>query len=426
MLLKAPEICKSNSRKLSFWEALFAEMHEKLDGHNTIVGYVSFELKSDKELEDVEFKNVIEKLYQRHPILRATIMGAQEDYLVSLNGDFKKIPITVVKEPEKNWQNYFDRELNTPLNLVEYLWRVVLFKSQNSKRYYIFFTCCHAVVDGGSVMVMLKDTMHGICESLGTLPIKSDSLPFYEAIDVIPSGAKLTCRDKWPFINIANQKLYRTGALIKEIPIDCLVQIKPKLKEKSLTINEYVAGLYLATIQEEKTDLINNVTLFTPISLRMVTEPKISFDDVMCSAITVDTLHDISQLFSPEKHAVGYKEQLRNIFKHLFDGEIVNLSVTNIAEYIQEVSSPRNEFVMGFGLSNIGRFDFGVDPEKIEVNSFGFGGSRRGADYPILLCVLSDSKCMRFIFNYTVPIVQQEWIKQFAQKLCLKFVNGIL
>lgn len=250
MVLKAPEICKLNSRKLSFWETLFAEMHEKLDGHNTIVGYVSFELKSDKELRDVEFKNVIEKLYQRHPILRATIIGTQKDYLVSLNGDFKKILIIVVNEVEKNWKNYFDRELNTPLNLGEYLWRVVLFKSQNSKRYYIFFTCCHAVVDGGSVMVMLKDTMHGICESSGTLPIKSDSLPFYEAIDVMPSGTKLTRRDKWPFINIANQKLYRTGTLIKEISIDCLVQIKPKLKEKNLTINEYVAGLYLATIQD--------------------------------------------------------------------------------------------------------------------------------------------------------------------------------
>lgn len=187
-----------------------------------------------------------------------------------------------------------------------------------------------------------------------------------------------------------------------------------------------MALFLLAPTQEEKTDLINNVTLFTPISLRMITEPKISSDDVMCSAVTVDTLHDVSQSFSPEKHAVGYKEQLKNIFKHLFDGEIVNLPVTNIAEYIQEVSSPRNEFVMGFGLSNIGRFDFGVDPEKIEVNSFGFGGSRRGADCPIMLCVLSDRKCMRFIFNYTVPIIQREWMEKFAQSFCLKIINGIL
>ena len=407
MTLKAPEICKSSQRSLGFWESLFVEMHEKLNGHNTIVAYASFTLKPEKDLANVDFVNAIKNLYQKHPILRGTIICENANYILTLNADFKNIPITIIEnEPEKNWKNYLDKELNISLDLGKYLWRGILFKAIDTARYYLFLTCSHAVIDGGSAVTMLQDAIYKISQPSDES--KTDSLPFYESVKVSPSDINLIPDmqiNRWPF-SITEYDLYHTHALIKEISTDCLAIIKPKLKKQNLSINDYIGGVYLATIQEEKPDLVKNITLFTPISLRMFMRPRISFDHVMCSAVTVDTYHDLSQNLLQEKHAVDYNRQLKNIIKHVGDGEIVNLSVTKIAEYMKDAISHRDEFIMGFGLSNLGRFDFGLDPLKGEPHSFGFCGSRRGADCPILLCVMSDAKYIRFIFNYTEPVIQ--------------------
>lgn len=421
-----------NSRKLGMLESFYAHIHEKLTGHNT----TSVIVKLSGEINSQLYNSALKALFERHPMLRATILGDDNGYSITYNAIFESIPIQSEEYlNEYNWNDAYLPELNTPLELNKFCWRSKFLFSRSSNISYVLLTFCHAIADGLSIAVIVREFLsfankilrHEILD-ISTLPalLPIESILLQRGFLKNVENNKHVLWDKnpiWPYqVKDKNTKLWRTNNVIRNIDKETVKNLIAKSREMKLTINELLTGLYINTIQHHAPQDIRKVSLFTPVNLRGVSSPEIPLFNIFSAVTPVITHHDISfKNFTFKEHAYEYQKNFHERFNDLANNFLIS-SYDDIDSYVKYSLSNRDGFFMGFGITNLGRFDFGTTPaDPLQMDSFIFSGSRRGGDCVMLLCIITNQTGMTLIFNYTEPLLKNEWVENFSGS----FINNV-
>lgn len=411
------------SRQLFLWEKMFHRMNKELNGHNNLVTVLKINGCLDKEL----LVTVVKALFDKHPHLRARIIDDNNSSSLDFNANFMDIPISHIEKDEMLWDNIYNNAFNGMLEFDKYNWRVVHFKPINKEYSYIISTYSHALIDGISAYSIAKDFIHFAnqiqqkeLQAVSALPatfINTDNI----ADQNIPSLHNASSAEfKWPYQTLkqGENTQTRTSNIWMTVSTDILSNIKPRLKEKKLSINDFLNGVLIRVISTNKPNSLDNIILHTPINLRTFVEPNISNENVLCATRLINTYHNINNSLDAIANAEDYQRQLIHKIKHSDQSqsdEINNEEILN--NYISKCKSERDSFFMGFCISNLGIIDFNTSADMpYTVESFNFSSSRQASDCVMFINANTYNKKIHFNFNFTEPMLNRVWVQAFADK----------
>jgi hypothetical protein len=112
-------------------------------------------------------RNALDKLQQRHPLLRVKILKQKKKHNFD-SGSVSKIPLEIVERGnEKQWESEVESSLNTrldtesgPLIRVTYL-----LNSVPNTESELILTCHHSIVDAASMLTLYKELL-GLCSKM--------------------------------------------------------------------------------------------------------------------------------------------------------------------------------------------------------------------------------------------------------------------
>lgn len=414
-------------RKLGVLETLYAITHDELEGHNTIC--VVSKIKGI--LDGTLYHECLKFLFDRHPMLRATINLKKDGYYFSFNADFSDIPITIFEQDnDENWKDIYENELNIPLNTRKHCWRSILLISKKTNSASLYLTCCHAAADGLSLAVLVKEFLAYINNfqvenlmnfesssmpaSIETLISQNEAFTVQKNTDIIQWNEN----PHWPYaVEDVGINCRVTKNVFREINEVALKKLISKARQSNLTLNDLLCAFYLKTIKIFSENKVSDILMFVPANLRSIVKSESATFQVFSAAVPLLTYYDLHVESSLDDCAENCKTQLRAKMENLKDNFCFH-SQSDVDNFVKYCKTNRDSFFLGFGISNLGRFNFGVnETDTFQLESFLFSSSRRGADCALILGVVSVGEKMFLIFNFVEPLLNSKWVDKFADTL---------
>ena len=434
------------SRELGYCETFNAMLHDEIRGHGTIV-VVSRILG---RLNSNILKKALQHLFNRHPMLRATLYRNNEEYTFKLDADFDNIPICVSRAPAETWKIKYEEEFFKSFITEKSLWRVTLFyPSNNNDHCYLILAFSHAIGDGISAANLLKELLQYANQMITNRFERPKELPFILPIEHL---LDLRCFDtesvsymerkdnvfstpmekttRWPFlVNDKGIMKRRTGNVFRQIPSEQMNQLSRHCTSHNITINDAINAALLLAAQTKSADNDLTTSLSTPINLKKYCEPEIPAEYFGCNVTTVTTQHTIrSKQTSFVEVAKNYQKELRKAIKR--GGNYPkDFTPNDIMPYIDKCKEKRDAFLMDFCVSNLGRMNFDIaKDDPLQLDFLYCCVSRRAADFVILLSVVTVNKKMFLDFSFTKPLLSDNWVEGFATTFMEKlqqFISGL-
>lgn len=414
-------------RKLGFWENACKFGHDFFAGTSNVVARVNF--TGDVDLTLVQ--QSLQRLYLRHPLLRAVITEKNHEAYFELKNDFSIIPVTILeKNHEYIWQAVVEQETIKKFPSTEYLWRAVLLYSPTTPHHELIVTFHHAIIDGLSSVNFMAEFFefytqaktNDVNKTLSLLPHvesllrqKNDWHSFAENKNKIQENSKTI----WSFQQYAPIAQRSMRNIYRVLIPENLVQLKNICKRKKVTLNSLLNAAMLLAIQKQEAKTIS-CSLHTPVNLRSHTNPEISAEHLGCYISMVKTLHQqIHENMNLWQLAAAYQNQLQtNIPLIGFcpdNFSIADLDIAQITDlFDMPGSTKRNYFSQGFGITNIGVIDLATHYGAIKIDEFMFSTNHIMGDYIVFLHVLTFDDALYFCFSYAEPLVATSWAQSFV------------
>lgn len=413
------------SRKLGFWESVLCILHDELYGTGIIFNAMHIKGRIDLAL----LKKALQTLFNKHPLLRATIEKRSDGYYFKLNAEFKKIPIqTIERKNGQTVETLIETELRNEFPTDSYLWRAFLIQSSDLNDSYneIVFTFHHAIADGLSCVYFIHDLLTDYHQAYENKIIPSDALPLldpveklidkklFEKTEEIKSSIPLTSYYYQKYAPLGQRT---TKNIYRILASNYLQSLIKTCRARKLKINSaFNAAMLLAAYEMEKKAL--NLSLLTPVNLRNRCQPKVGLENFGCYISTVTTefenIHNKNQFW---ELALDYETKLMSRIETLSD-----LPTELDMKHKEELSTllsiddadTRNHFTSGFVVTNKGYLDFPSQYGPLELLAYYTSSSRQAGDIVINLSITSMLDKSFLCFTYAYPLIETEWAEQFA------------
>lgn len=405
------------SRALGFWETFKAITHDACYGFETIGVTVQFVGEMDISL----FTKALEFIYNRHPLLQATIYEKNYVYSYAFNGSFSDIPITFTQGVSEDiLQRSFYEATNCSLDPTKYLWKVDVFYENEIVIFTI--TVHHAPCDGRSLTILLDDILYAYSCYLNQEKPNRPNLP------LLPPTEHLTNTDITLESYLKQRediiKLTTTlslGPQQQMVPFD---QRTTHVIHKELSKKQTESLLHFCAENNIKSNaLLNGLMLIVaqhlndkPLSLAMLTpvSPKsIDEEQVGCHVSLVTTLYENILAYSPVEMAQDYQAKLKEaILKQAnLPKEFSTMDVCNAFGLNLDLDFYTYQLVV----SNVGEMRVQKEYKGIVVDKILVGvNNRAGAVACVLATYVWDNK-MQFAFVFTKPLISEKYMKDFTQ-----------
>lgn len=408
-------------RQLGYWETFNALVHDELHGHGNIVAQASI----DGVITEQALHEALENIYAQQAILQCLLIQENESYWLCEKTAFNNIPI--VYTDKGSTQEIFTRELKTPLETRQYLWRVNCVIDQQQDTTNLIITLSHAIGDGLSVIKLLIAIIDSLNAKQTKQTYQLDYSPLLPPIElqldpnkfkrqsqkILPSKETLP-REQWTFHEkSADIQQRNTDTLLQTFSTEFIASLKQNCKQHNVTIQDALnAALLKAMAEIEQKDL--NIQLCTPINLRNFTKEEASNDSFGCFVTMVTTEHSVSRSNSTMLDlATDYHEKLHNSIVNA--GQYPSeFTFSDIMPYVEQCQADRNTFFMDVGVTNVGKLSTTVaGPYKL--NDIRFCASRQAADFMLLICVVTINDKLCLTYSYAEPEMDVEWITNLAE-----------
>ncbi len=415
-----------NTRKLGYWETMNAQVHE-LHGHGTIATLV----KVTDRIQPEHLEKVVLAIFAKHPLLRCTLKKDQQGYYhLTTNADFANIELEVSDGNEETAQQLYQDYLYQPFANSQALWRMALVLPKSKDHCYLVGAFSHVICDGLAATTAIKEILHYLNQDKFDLP---ESLPFIVPVERMLDKQKFQQKSQrilddtdldsvaktvWPFqAEDPGLKQRRTGNQFYELDAAMVKALQQQCQNRNLTFNDILNAALLISLRQVKQIDPLVTSLCTPINLRNYCQPKIPNDFLGCNVTVVMTQHTINADDNLWEVAADYHQKVRASIAQA--GQYPDdYKLEDVSQYANQCAKLRDNFFMGFGITNLGILDFNVAADaKHQPQSFYICASRQAADFAGLMCVATlNGKC--FIdFSYTVPMMQDEYVKSIMKCL---------
>ncbi|GGI87952.1 condensation domain-containing protein [Legionella impletisoli] len=424
-------------RKLGYWETALCLLHDQLAGTGTIFSATHIR----GQIDFAHFKKAWYLLFQRHPLLRATIEQCSDGYYFKENARFDNIPIRSISHPDpSHWETVVEQQLSELFPTNQYLWQVILLHTNSlpTNEYHIIFCVHHAIADGLSCVYLMNEllTYYKQINSKKNITIKP--LPLLNPVEKLLSRPIL--------VNMAKPKKDPTPKPISHTPVfyqnykplgqrvtkqiyriirqtDCR-QLTMCCRQRNIKVNSaFNAAMLLAAQIMLEPPL--HTELVTPVNLRLYCNPPIGLVHFGCYISCVSTPFALISDDSFWKLAQQYEQQLNAEIPKLasLPLEFDSANASQLSTLLDiESARMRLQFTSGFCVTNKGYLPFPKHYGPLELISYFTSSSRQAGDLVINLSVTSMLHQTFCCFTYASPLIQSEWASHFADQ----YINILL
>ncbi|MCW8929252.1 MAG: hypothetical protein OQL19_03315 [Gammaproteobacteria bacterium] len=428
---------KISPRKLGFLESLCIHMHNKCNGGSSIAaitrvkGFINFDV----------IKQSLNLLFERHPMLRATVYIEEEHYFFNFNAKFEDISIQHIQSGDESTANkIFSDEACMPFDISKGLWRFFLVSYSTPGKipeYDIIIGCSHAISDGLSIINLSSELLSSMQD------IQLDRKPQLPFLSCLPSLETLI-RDK--LINV-NEKIQESEeqdeavsinsncfnheysdsleiiprSFTHTIPASKLDKIIPACRDNRTTVNALVniafakALLQLRNIDEDTVDIFNasNARSLTESPWKVENE---NMGNYVIAAPTIISLREGEDLW--EKCRQFNVDLCNNLNKVPVPDEPKIEDLDAILSSINHLLSMQTTLVK-YGVSNVGRADklFEKIGPNLQVQSSRMRINNTMPHIGVYLLVTTLNNSMDIVFDYAEPLIETAWIKKLAHAI---------
>lgn len=427
------------TRKLGFWETLRQLSQTKGHGTSTIVAIARIKGPLTPDL----ISEALQIQFKRHPLLQAHIKKTEDTYQFVLDRKFNDIPLAVINRNNDNqWQLIVEKELDTPLQTENYLWRINFLynETETSDQHELLFTLHHGIGDGFSVAYFMYDVLKILQQCYEHADIELPSLPFLSCVEEIlpeklnweqfinklladPSPAI----ERWHYEAAKPLGERHTRIIYQHLNIAQLKQLKTRCHNNHVTINSALSAALILSAYTCQPHY-SNISLLTLVDLRKYCQPELSRDHVGCYVTSVTTQHALSDAKANFwQIAKDYQEKLHSkISKNIYTP--VQFNLTNLENF--SIANPRGStdktkttesFSVDLAITNLGYLDFPKIFGPFVLDEFYFCTSRQAGDIAIIANITSMQDQMFLSFGYTEPLLS----KKTAENIVNVFMNTI-
>lgn len=351
-------------------------------------------------------------LQQKYPLLRATVGVVGERF------HFLQPPVpapAVVRQlpprPDDAWQDRLEAELNDPLPPERSLWRLALVETRHARDQHLMLTCHHAIADGVSLVVLLRDLL-GRCDDLlaGDRPDVAP-LPMSEPIDALlaPASNRTDGNADAPptpahrcSAPLADR---RTAVRFDTFGPTELERLLDAARQAGLTLNSLLAaGLIRAAAA---VGLGESIRIHTAVSLRGRSARHGHPDAVGCYiGVAACDLHETAArpLLAV---ATDYQEQLRARVVALGHAS-PPVPLVDLRERLGRLARSA-AFAQGIALTNHGRLHFPAY-RRFRVAGYVNAACRNAGNFAVAVHATTWHNTLTLCFTYVVPLIEPERI----------------
>lgn len=415
-------------RKLGFWETGTALFHDDAAGAGIILIATYINGKIDHAL----LKQALHLLFQRHPLLRATIHRTKAGYFFKLNADFHAVPVRFInRDGEQRWLEVGEKELNVLFPTHEYLWRAALISSKDGQNELIL-SFHHAIIDGYSCVHFIDELLRLYIELDMQTFMRIEPLPLLEPIEKLvtfhPTKESIADEVAKTTRSGLTELAYQTYAPVGKrttknhvaiIPPEELQGLKERCHQNQASINSVLYAALLLAQQRVLGKTLDTV-VSSPVNLRDYCEPAIDDDQIGLFVSWINELTgEITANTSIWELARNYQlSHAHAIPKLAFLPENVKNEELEIYCPIFNLESlhHRRAFAAACSLTNMGQFDFPAIYGSLKLEGFFVTMSRQAGHVQINLSATSILQRLYLCFSYPHPLVHTDYIEEVAKQ----------
>lgn len=410
-------------RKLSTIEAHFAYMHKLLNGNTQVTTCVSVAgaFSSNK------VNNALLSVFTRYQILATCIVEKDDELRFFLHEDFSRIKITESGlDGDQTLDDIFLQELTGPVESEQALWRMRIIHDSSEEETHFLFTRNHAISDGYSSNLFFSALLHALVaeenfSATAGVNVISEELPNWKTLKVervsnaaSPTGVAQSS-SLLPFYE--SIPLHDRSPGVVPLPLSKLTseRIINFCRQQGITVNQIFSAILIKSFCE--ITQLEGVNLFTAVSLRGTVFNEESVSNMGC-LITVSDNHILTNGGGIVDIAKRYRTAMSESLE-LWTPPSAHIEHREIKTSLLAFLS-RNHFP-GIAITNLGVIDRSLFPASLDIKTFKTVVNRIGANYGVVLHLLSFNNQFSATFSYSKPTMRDSVISD----LTMKFIESM-
>ena len=414
-------------RKLGYLEALCASLCETGNNTSTVVSTCDLEGELDQEI----MVGAIEVMFDKHPMLRCTIVKEEGDWFLEESAQFENVAIEFLSY-KKGIQKIVDREMTHQIDPSKAMWRLSILiddRKRKVKNHSLVLTTHHSIVDGDSACIFFQDLMK-MYEKLEENPnFRPDSLPFLDNIEELLDTNKsfeeyLDEKKEITSFQFDHQKFEKDVPLEKRTTRSKYINFGPEqlqaivrsAKEHRLTVNHILSSAMLLAYADFMGKKVK-VPLIIPIAMRDKAIPKIGFEHFGVFVGFLQVNFSVDPKVDPFELAASFKEQFDiEVETQAYKPHPLEMKTDELIEKFQDFQPASSDaFPMGLLLSNLTRFPLNPNLKRHKLKTLHFTACRNGADIPFVIHAITLSNTLYTSTAWPYPAISDEKGEQFCQ-----------
>ncbi len=423
-------------RKLGFWETGAALLHEEASGAGTLFASAHIRGKIDPAL----LKEALYLLFERHPLLRATIQEEGEELYFRLNADFASIPVLFLpRRGQEHFLTLGEEEMGQRFPTKKYLWKVTLLSEGETNELLLLFH--HSIIDGFSCVHFIDELLRlyteldlqtfGQIEPLPLLPSVEQLLAVHPSKEAIAREMTALLRraggsiDYQTFAPFAERK---TKNQIAVLPLETLQKIKTSCSQRKLNVNSLLYASLLLSLRKFLGKSLDPLVI-TPINLRHFCEPKLTEEPLggFISYVS-DCLGPVEENTQLWQLAERYEKRLHEQIPKLafLPAQFQKGELARIAPLFFDIAALKDKraFTSACCVTNKGHFAFPDLYGALKLEAFFVTSSRVAGQTMINLSVTSVLDRMFLCFSYCHPLACKDSVEAIAKE-CLTLLSRL-
>lgn len=407
-------------RKAGYIETLFHYLHTPIKGNHSVVSLAKVKGKIKRDI----FKRALEALFNRHPLLRSSLIEDREALWIKPCLKFSQISITF-QELDASKEDIISSMHSEIFPLGSPLWKVRIYTKGDEN--WLFFHCHHSICDGLAALYWI-DTLIDAYERIEKNPFgKTESLPLLPPIEELLHRNVAFSDFQKSIHSQESEMIYPyaeyVGANKRTSKVDFFSfsteEIEPfhqKAKDNEVTFNMLLsAAVALAFAQLNLTK--KTVVVLNAINERTQCNPPISFDHfgAFFSSIT-SRLTNISKETGLIDIAKLYQSQFEgNLKRYGYKPIVNNVPLSQLFKHFDELFPIQEGFDVGPCLTNCGKVPFSMKRINHRIEEIYTSTACLGENIPFLVHMNSVDDRFFFTISHVSPLVSESDARLFKE-----------
>lgn len=400
----------SRLRPLGQIETAMAGLHEQAGTTQT-----SSLLRLSGALSETLLRRAAALLWQRHPLLQASIQEDRDGLYYARNARLDDLPIRSLALSDTSAAlAQLEQELNCPLDPSRGLWKLALL-SAPEQQHHLLLTCHHAIVDALSLTLLLGELLQ-FCQALlqesAAQPALSTLAPALEHFLGEPGPAPLPSHLPAPaYQQVAALAQRRTRVQVLSLTTPQQQHLQREARTAGLSLNALLGGALLHAC--EAIGLGQQIRLNSAVSLRQRAAQPIANDQLGCYIGVVGCDLQVSGR-SLLALALDYQRQLQLALQRA-DQANPGVSLMQVRQRCAQLVQAES-FVQGIALTNHGRIELPETPAFV-LHDYLNVACRSAGNFAVAVHATTFAERLNLSFTYVTPLIETARIVALSEHL---------